>query len=283
MTDDIRSLRVAVLQHNAKLSGPDERFAWLDDQLRKLQDQDIDLVVCPELFMSGYDVGDDILRYAEPADGNFACRAKTLAQQVKTAIVYGYPERDQAGVFNSAIAISADGSTLANHRKSVLPPGFEQRYFQTGSNLTLFTLKSVRVAILICYESEFPESVRNVSAHGAEVVVVPTAIVSQWDQVAYKVIPARAFENGVFLAYANHSGCENQSRYHGASCIVDPTGHEMARGGQSEEILLATLDLKDVAAAQSRIPFLTDCSHIPKHFSKCHVDNKSRETGEPKA
>jgi len=268
MIDDRRSLRVAVLQHNASLRGPDERFVWLEEQVRKLQDQDIDLVVCPELFMTGYDVGDDILRYAEPADGNFASRAKILAQQVKTAIVYGYPERDQARIFNSAIAISADGRTLANHRKTVLPPGFEHRYFQTGNRLTLFTLKSVRVAILICYESEFPESVRNVAAFGAEVVVVPTAIISQWDQVPYKVIPARAFENGVFLAYANHSGCENQSQYLGASCIVDPTGRDLARGGQSEETILATLDLKDVAAAQSRIPFLTDCNHIPKHDSK---------------
>ncbi len=102
-------------------------------------------------------------------------------------------------IFNSAICIGADGATLANHRKSILPPGFEESYYKTGSRLTLFTLKSIRIALLICYESEFPEAVRNVCNLGAEVVLVPTATVKRYRLVPRQVIPARAFENGVFM------------------------------------------------------------------------------------
>ena len=148
-----------------------------------------------------------------------------------------------------------------------MPPGFELEYFQTGTSLTLFEIKSVQLALLICYESEFPESVRRVVEMGAELVVVPTAIVKQWRQVPFKVIPARAYENGVFMAYANHCGRQNNSQYLGASCIVDPSGHELARAGENEEVITATLNLKDIAAARSRVPFLADRSKIPGNSS----------------
>jgi predicted amidohydrolase len=260
---DNRSLRVAILQPNASLRGVDERFAWLELQICELSGSGIDLLVCPELYMTGYDVGENLHRYAEPVNGKFAVRVSALAQKMEVAIVYGYPERDGNVFYNSAICIGADGSTLANHRKSVLPPGFETRYFQKGSNLTLLTLKSVRLAILICYESEFPESVRNVAQLGAEVVVVPTATGIKWGQVPNKVIPTRAFENGVFVLYANYSGKENQSHYFGGSCIVDPMGRELARAGHEEEILSVTLDCRSVQAAQARLPYLSDCSDLP--------------------
>ena len=111
--------------------------------------------------------------------------------------------------------------------------------------------------------AEFPEAVRNVTQLGAEVVVVPTAVGIQWDQVPNQVIPTRAFENGVFMLYANYSGKEKKSEYCGRSCIVDPTGRDIARAGHNEEILVATLDCSAVQSARSRLPFLTDCDCIP--------------------
>lgn len=260
---DNRSLRVAILQPSASLRGPEERYAWLEQQTCELIDSGIDLIVCPELYMTGYDVGENLRQSAEPVNGNFAARVSALAKETETAIVYGYPEMDGDVLYNSALCIGADGTTLANHRKSVLPPGFERRYFQTGSTLTLLKIKSVMVAIIICYESEFPESVRNVARLGAEVVVVPTAAGSQWEQVPTKVIPVRAYENGVFMLWANYSGKENKSEYCGRSCVVDPTGGDMARAGPDEEILVATLECKAVQTARSRLPFLTDCVDIP--------------------
>lgn len=263
MNEDSCILRVSILQSNALLSGVDARFEWLKAQTQKIENKEIDLLICPELFMTGYDVGDDILRFAESANGNFASRVKALAQNTQTAILYGYPEKYKTCIYNSAICISAKGEVLANHRKSVLPPGFETKYFQTGSTLTLFTLNSIKVAILICYESEFPEAVRNVSRLGAQVVLVPTAIVKKWDQVPYKIIPTRAFENGVYIVYANHCGHENKSEYLGASCIVDPMGRDLSRAGESEQTLIARLDMSHVDIARSRLPYLKDNKQIP--------------------
>lgn len=114
------------------------------------------------------------------------------------------------------------------------------------------------ISILICYEVEFPEAVRIAAARGAEFVVVPTALVDQWGVVAERVVPARAFENGVWLAYANHAGHENGLDYLGGSKIVAPDGRIEADAGPQEELIVATIDPQRVKAAQQRLPYLRD-------------------------
>lgn len=259
------ALNIAVHQHDARLRGPGERFAWLESQSREQAGQGLDLLVFPELFMTGYNVGGDLLHFAEAADGGFAQRAKALAHELGVAILYGYPERSDEAIFNSAIFIDADGKVLANHRKSVLPDGIEPDYFQTGSTLTMFTFKSAKVALMICYECEFPETVRSVAASGAEVVLVCTA--TQWTQVPDYVVPSRAFENGVFMVYANPAGPENGTQFPGRSCIVDPYGNDLARAGGEEAVISAQLDIGLVKKAQMRLPFLRDYQKVPTAFS----------------
>lgn len=245
---------------------PDERFGRLQ---AALQTEQLDLVVCPELFMSGYDVGDALAGLAETADGAFAQRVAALARMSGTAIVYGYPERDGEDLYNAAACMDSSGRLIANHRKLVLPPGFETRYFVPGDGLTLFDLGSVRCAILICYDAEYPEAVRAAAQAGAQLVLVPTALADVWPTVAFQMMPTRAFENGVWLFYANHSGVEGETRFLGASCIVAPDGQDAARAGPAETLISADVDVAQVSAAQNRLPylpgarFLRDIFHLP--------------------
>ena len=88
---------------------------------------------------------------------------------------------------------------------------------------------SLRIALLICYEIEFPEAARNAALNGADLILAPTALGAQWGVVAHKLVPTRAFENGIFIAYANHAGREGEIEYLGESCIVDPMGNDLAR------------------------------------------------------
>ena len=238
---------------------PGGRLARLSDALRH---ERLDLVVCPELFLSGYDVGDSLVKLAETSDGPFSRQVARLARSSGTAIVYGYPERDGDRVYNAAVCIDSAGQLVANHRKMLLPPGVEGRYFTPGDRLTLFDLDGVRCSILICYEAEYPEAVRAAAEAGATVVLVPTALVDDWGSVALQMMPTRAFENGIWLLYANHAGTENGARYLGASCIVAPDGKDAARAGIGEELILADLDLKRATAAQARLPYLTGVGRL---------------------
>lgn len=227
-----------------------------------LEREQLDLVVCPELFLSGYDVGAALPALAEPCGGPLAGQVAALARARGTAIVFGYPERDGESLYNAAACIDSAGRVVANHRKMLLPPGFESRYFSPGGGLTLFDLKGVRFGILVCYDAEYPEAVRAAAEAGAEVVLVPTALAESWRSVAFQMMPTRAFENGVWLLYANHAGSEGETRYLGASCIVAPDGGDAVRAGAGEELISASLDMARVGAAQARLPYVRDVPRL---------------------
>jgi len=248
-------LKAGIFQSNGTGLRPAERLAKLAETIAG---QQLDLVVCPELFMSGYNVGSHLHKLAEPADGAFAQSVADLARQTGTAICYGYPERDGETVYNSALVVSATGEMLANHRKLAIPPGFEQSVFTPGNQLTSFELGGMKCALVICYDAEFPETVRAACMAGAQMVIIPTALGAQWDQVAHHVVPARAFENGCYALYANHAGSEGDITYAGASCIVGPDGRDLARAGEGPELITAALEVAQVAAARRRLPYLTD-------------------------
>jgi len=253
------SLRTAIFQYSARDERPERRLQRLHDALRAAGQGAFDLVVCPELFLSGYNVGAEVAELAQPADGAFFRAAAAVARECKTALVYGYPETAAGNrICNAAVCIGRDGQLRANHRKLRLPNDFERRWFTPGESYTLLDLGGFRVALLVCYEVEFPEAVRACALAGADVVVAPTALKAEWTFVARQLVPTRAFENGVFLLYANYCGHENGFDYLGESCIIGPGGEEIARAGGDEGLITGLLDRNRIAEARARLAYLTD-------------------------
>lgn len=248
-------MKVAVYQSCTPGATPSERLERLEEEANKAG---AELLLCPELFLSGYAIGAEVARHAEAADGPFAAGVARIARKTGTAIVYGYPEAGDGRVYNSARCIGATGEALANHRKTVLPPGYEPDVFAPGEGMTLFELGGITFGLIICYETEFPEPARALSMAGAQVLLAPTALQDQWGVVARQLIPTRAFENGVYLLYANHGGAEADMRYLGESCIVGPDGKDLVRAGAGEEVLSAEIDPARVTAAQARLPYHRD-------------------------
>ncbi|WP_420549632.1 carbon-nitrogen hydrolase family protein [Curvivirga sp.] len=258
----MRELRLAIAQSSGELEGPEERMGWLETKLKDLPYQQIDLLLLPELFLTGYNKGKKLLEWAEANDGPYAKRISDLCKEFNLAIHYGFPERLDGKLYNSAQCFDARGNCLNIHRKLILPPGFEGDHFEAGQGCNIFELGDFKVATLICYDAEFPETFRHMADQGVELVLVPTALGAQWGVVAKKLIPTRAFENGIYVAYANQAGREGDMNYLGASCIIAPNGGELARAGQDEEIIFATLQRDAVQKAQERLPYLSDVKRI---------------------
>lgn len=248
-------MKLAVFQSAGGGLNISERLTKLSEVIAQA---DCDLLVCPELYISGYNVGNAVRSVAESQSDSFIHEAAALAKSTKTALVMGYPELDGATLYNSALFIDASGMPCANHRKLAVPPGFEGDHFSAGNKITLFDYMGLKCAMLICYDAEFPETLRKAAHMGAELVIVPTALNVNWPVVADKVMPTRAFENGVWLAYANHAGAEGGLEYYGHSCIVTPTGVDAARAGRAEQVIVADIDAGAVRAAQKRLPYLQD-------------------------
>ena len=217
------------------------------------------MVVCPELFASGYHIGDRLRERALAQNSPGFERIRESCRALDLTLVFGYPECEGTVLYNSAACIDRNGNLLANHRKRLNAPGsFEVEYFTEGAAPTLFTVSGMRCAILICYEVEFPEMVREVAMAGAQLVLVPTALASRWDVVASRVVPARAFENGVWVAYVNHAGTENGLEYLGGSTLAAPNGEVAVRADPLPALVCGTVDASHVGAAQRRLPYLRD-------------------------
>ncbi|MEO4040976.1 carbon-nitrogen hydrolase family protein [Hoeflea sp. CAU 1731] len=255
-------LTIAVMQSPGSLGEPEERLNWLEQTLQRHRSGDYDIVALPELFLSGYNVGRKLKERGEPADGPSSRRIADTARRFGLAIHYGYAERAEGGLYSSSQTFTADGALASRHRKLVIPPGFEEDHFVSGAGCVLFEMNGFRIAPLICYDAEFPETFRHVCEIGADLVIVPTALSSQWEVVARNLIPTRALENGVYIAYANHCGEDGDLRFLGHSCIVGPDGRDLARAGRDEEVIAAKLHVGRVAASRKRLPYHVDRKRI---------------------
>lgn len=255
------TLRIAV-QQTAPLAGDVAgNLARLDHAAMQATDSGAALLVCPEMSLTGYNIGAAaVQQLAEAADGAMAVAVAAIAQRAGLAIVYGYPERGVDGaVYNAAQCIAADGQRLANHRKTHLFGELDRAMFCAGAELSpLFDLNGWRIGLLICYEIEFPENARQRALAGADVVVVPTANMREFDFVATTLVPVRAYENQCVVVYANHCGHEGDTVYGGLSSIVAPNGHGLAVAGRNSTLLVADLDSAALSASRERLPYLAD-------------------------
>lgn len=221
-----------------------------DDQAR--------LLICPELFLSGYNIGAAITELAEPMGGPMLARAVQIAKREQLALLFGYPERAGDVIYNSACLIERDGQIVANYRKTHLYGDDENHWFQPGEQFVRATIDDFTVGLLICYDVEFPEAVRTQVLAGCDLIAVPTALMWPQDFAATQLVPARAIENGCFVAYVNHCGEENGLRYVGLSCVIAPDGSELARAGRGEALLRAELNRADYDDTRRLVPYLQD-------------------------
>lgn len=261
MTVSPPPLRVALYQGPQAPGGPARNLDLLEAAARRAAGQGAGLLVCPEMFLTGYLIGDGTARLAEPADGPSALRAGKIAAEHGIALVYGYPERDPADgrVYNAVQVIGADGSSLAGYRKTHLYGDHDRAHFAPGETpLVQAEVGGLRVGFLVCYDVEFPESVRAHALHGTDLLVVPTGLMRPYEFVPRTLVPARAFENQLYVAYANRCGAEDGTEYTGLSCLVAPDGEVRARAGAGEELLVADVDPAFLAASRAANPYLAD-------------------------
>ncbi|MET9444757.1 carbon-nitrogen hydrolase family protein [Streptomyces sp. NPDC006610] len=252
-------MRTALLQSSGRPGSTVENLKVLDEAAGRAAAAGAGLLVAPEMFLTGYAIGDDIARLAEPADGDCADAIAETAARHRLAIAYGYPERAGDTVHNSAQLISAAGDRLANYRKTHLFGCFERDHFTPGDQQVVQAeLNGLTVGLMICYDVEFPENVRAHALAGTDLLLVPTAQMHPYQFVPESVVPVRAFENQMYVAYVNRTGREGEFEFVGLSTLAGPDGIARTRAGRAEELVLADVDPVLLAASREANPYLKD-------------------------
>jgi predicted amidohydrolase len=213
------------------------------------------LLITPEAFLTGYDVGDGLRDMATPELPGVA----GIARDANIAILAGWAERHGELVHNAATLVGADGTTLLTHRKLHLYGDVDRAAFDAGDELHVAELEGLQVGVLVCFDVEYPEAVRALALRGAQLVAVPTSLMAPYDVVAQTIVPARAAENQIFVAYANRVGRETTLDYVGQSTVAGPSGEIVARAPADEEaLLIADVDPEEIARARSVYSYLDE-------------------------
>ena len=198
-----------------------------------------DLVVFPELFLSGYMLS-DIDELAVQIDGPELKRVTDMARECSTALIFGAPERTSGGVANSAFCVDEQGNLVGAYRKVQLYGGEESEAFVAGDELLVVELCGLKMGIMICFDVEFPEVARSLARAGAEMLVTISANMEPFGSDHTVFLSARALENGLPHAYVNQVGPgEKNLMFVGGSTVVSPDGEIYAQGGTSEDAILS--------------------------------------------
>lgn len=234
-------------------------MATLDDATRRAKDKGADLIVTPEMFLGGYNIGPDRCKSLAAAADTHIDHLKSIAQRHKIALVVGLALPATNTPYNGAIVLDAAGQERHRYHKTHLYGEVDRSQFTGGTALSgVFKLNGWSIGLAICYDIEFPEVARNLALQGADLILVPTANMKPFDTVPIRLVPARAEENALYLAYANYIGSEGAFHYGGLSCICGPDGNDLARASQgAPDLLFADLNHDDLTArrkVQNHLP-----------------------------
>lgn len=246
-------MRVALYQCEPLPRDVSGNLIRLERQAQAAAAQGAQVLVCPEMFLTGYNIGAKACaELAQAQDGAAATRIAEIARQYGIAILYGYPERSaEQRIYNAVQLIDSQGDRVGNYRKTHLFSDLDKSMFSAGEDLCpVVELNGWQLGMLICYDVEFPENTRRLALAGAELILVPTANMAPFDFVCDVTVRARAFENHCYVVYANYCGSEGEIRYCGLSSVCAPDGSRPALAGQDEALLIAELDRAQLTQAR---------------------------------
>ena len=242
-------MKVALAQLNTHVGAIDANVDKVLDTARRARDElECDLVVFPELTLSGYPP-EDLLFHR-----GMRMRVEAALQKVRRgidgiAVYVGFPEYEGERIFNAG-AFMADGRILASHRKIALPNYSvfdEKRYFEPGTVPTVVDYRGVRFGLTICEDTWQPEPCRATVAAGADVILIinGSPFHRQKQQVREEILAERARDNGRALIYVNMVGGQDELVFDGGSVVVASSGRIAMRAPAYDEgVFVAELNAR---------------------------------------
>jgi NAD+ synthase (glutamine-hydrolysing) len=260
MSGLVAPLRLALAQINSYVGDIDGNTERIREQMEVARDEGAEIVLFPELCVTGYPPEDLLLRERFLQEAGEALASLAADAQGIVALV-GYPER-AADVYNS-VAVLADGEVHAIYRKTRLPNyGVfdERRYFQEGESGAILDFGDARIGLTVCEELWAPGPPASDEAlAGASIILNVSAspYTAGKGTQRERMISQRARDNLCAIAYCNLVGGQDELVFDGHSFVVDHEGRVLARAPQFQEaMMLVTVDVQAAISARLRDPRL---------------------------
>lgn len=233
----MRDFRLAAVCMRSVVGDVDSNLRSILSHIAEAKRSGADMAVFPEMSLSGYSMGsppeglpydsEPVLAVSEAADG--------------IAVCFGFAD-DRGHI---AQAVAEDGRIVGVYRKTHL--GYsEAEAMRAGDSLDVIRTSVADIGIQLCWESHFPDITRTYAMRGADLVLIPTASglsKGRREEIWSRILPARAYDNSVFVAACNAVGDNGAGTvFGGGTMIVDPAGRTVAQAfGDAETMVLADL------------------------------------------
>jgi len=251
----MHSVRIAAVIFHSPRNQVSENLDRMDRWIDAARRSGAAMVCFPELNITGYGVDPGIRAAAEPLSGEVGHRLGALAERHQTIILAGLVEKGEDGkIFASHLIVDPQGPLGVYRKLHIAPP--EKKTFDAGEGCPVFEAAGMRFSIQLCYDAHFPELATRMALGGADVIFMPHASprgtpVEKRDSWM-RHLPARAFDNGVFVVACNQAGDNGAGlTFPGLAVVIGPDGRVIvADVGGREALLVADLDLGRLAAVR---------------------------------
>lgn len=252
-------MRIAVMQAQAEVLDIQSNLDVIQLAAQQAASAGVEILLTPELFAVGYAPYElrESLDTTQISDAHR--RLSEIASEHSIALAYSLPEVRDSDWLITATFVDHRGAKLAHYQKVQLFGSEEQAVFMPGDNPPAsFEYKEMMLGMVICFDVEFPEIVREAARRSVELLLVPTAMGLGYERVCTHLVPTRAMESQLFIAYSNHCGSQAGFELAGTSVIAGPDGSVLAQAGYEPEVLYAEISHGPDNRAKTEVPYLSE-------------------------
>lgn len=251
-----RDIRIGVAICRSEVGKTGENLERMRKWTAAAKEKEAGVICFPELNISGYHVREPHAMRPEPVPGPAVREAEAIAREYGMTIIAGLAERDDNGrIYATQIVVDKTG-LLGKYRKAHLGPP-ERNAFTPAEKLSpLFSSLGLKFGIQLCYDAHFPELSAHMAIHGADAIFIPHASPGKTAEEKYRSwmrhLPARAFDNGLFIVAVNPVGDNSRGvHFPGTAIVLSPSGEVIASYiGNEENLLLADLNTKTLSGVR---------------------------------
>ncbi len=269
----IRAMKInlTLAQINTKLGDVEANLAKHMDYIQQAKSEKADLIVFPELSLTGYVLQDLVASVAHKPTEDDPIFKHLLKASKDLDLVVGFVDEDARHRFFIASTYLSGGKVIHVHHKVYLPTyGLfdEGRFFAWGDSVRAFDTRFGRVGMLICEDFWHASPPYLLWLDGADIMLFSSASpgrgLNDKDKLesahwVERVIKGYASMFTSFVAHANRVGYEDGLHFWGGAALFDPNGEEVASGPYNQEALtFAQMDLNQIRRTRARLPLLRD-------------------------
>lgn len=247
-------MKIALIQSSLFWENPKQNRNYFEEKINTIDD-DIDLIVLPEMFTSGFTMTPG--NVAETMQGETIEWLQSLAKAKNSAITGSLIIEENNNFYNRLVFVFPSGEIQFYDKKHLFTLAGEDKVYSSGTQKIIVDYLGWKICPLICYDLRFPVFSRNSEDYDLLIYVAswPKIRINPWDAL----LKARAIENMSYTIGVNRIGEDiNGYQYTGHSQVVDFLGNYTVEPSESESILFAELNKEKMLLARQKLGFLND-------------------------